>query len=216
MSRKFTTYSHIIILLFLITICTWDRIINIPKFPFNFFYVTQLDLYINIIYYILIIKIDYNNLNPKLHFQQLFNFNFSLSFLVTTMFWGMLYIDKGTLFKKGLNIPFSLSFSLHGGVFIINFFEQLIFCQRKNPKYCPIKLYFIIALIYTIIIKILHELFDIKTYPFALKSIKLMIFVNFIGFLTCVIGHYIYVLLSKKKKSSNENEEEEELISTNI
>ena len=75
-------------------------------------------------------------------------------------------------------------------------------------------MYFIITLIYTITIKLIYDLFEIKTYPFAFKSIKLMICVNFIGFITCVIGHYIYLFLSKKKKSSNE--EEEELVSTEI
>jgi len=214
MSKKYTTYFHIIILIFLISICIWDRIINIPKFPFNFFYVTQIDLYINIIYYILIIIVDFNNLNPKLHYQKFFNFNFSLSFLVTIMFWGMLIIDKRTLYKRGIHIPFSLIFCLHGGVFIINICEQLFFCQRRNPKYCSIKLYFIITLIYTFTIKLLYDLFEIKTYPFAFKSIKLMIGINFIGFITCVIGHYIYKFLSKQKKSLNEKEEE--LVSTEI
>lgn len=214
MSKKYTTYFHIIILIFLISICIWDRIINIPKFPFNFFYVTQIDLYINIIYYILIIIVDFNNLNPKLHYQKFFNFNFSLSFLVTIMFWGMLFIDKRTLYKRGIHIPFSLTFCLHGGVFIINICEQLFFCQRRNPKYCSIKLYFIITLIYTFTIKLLYDLFEIKTYPFAFKSIKLMIGINFIGFITCVIGHYIYKFLSKQKKSLNEKEEE--LVSTEI
>lgn len=214
MSKKYTTYFHIIILIFLISICIWDRIINIPKFPFNFFYVTQIDLYINIIYYILIIIVDFNNLNPKLHYQKFFNFNFSLSFLVTIMFWGMLIIDKRTLYKRGIHIPFSLTFCLHGGVFIINICEQLFFCQRRNPKYCSIKLYFIITLIYTFTIKLLYDLFEIKTYPFAFKSIKLMIGINFIGFITCVIGHYIYKFLSKQKKSLNEKEEE--LVSTEI
>ena len=214
MSKKYTTYFHIIILIFLISICIWDRIINIPKFPFNFFYVTQIDLYINIIYYILIIIVDFNNLNPKLHYQKFFNFNFSLSFLVTIMFWGMLIIDKRTLYKRGIHIPFSLIFCLHGGVFIINICEQLFFCQRRNPKYCSIKLYFIITLIYTFTIKLLYDLFEIKTYPFAFKSIKLMIGINFIGFMTCVIGHYIYKFLSKQKKSLNEKEEE--LVSTEI
>ena len=41
-----------------------------------------------------------------------------------------------------------------------------------------------------------------------------MIFVNFTGFLTCVLGHYIYIFLSKSKKSNNE--EEEELVETVI
>ena len=214
MAKKYTIYFHIIILIFLVSICIWDRIVNIPKFPFNFFYVTQLDLYINIIYYILITKIDLNNLNPILYYQKFFHFNFSLSFLVTIMFWLMLIIDKRSLFKSGIHIPFILTFSLHGGVFIVNICEQLFFWQRRNPKYCSIKLYFIITLIYTITIKLIYDLFEIKTYPFALKSIKLTICVNFIGFLTCVIGHYIYIFLSKQKKSSNE--EEEELVSTEI
>ena len=76
MAKKYTIYFHIIILIFLVSICIWDRIVNIPKFPFNFFYVTQLDLYINIIYYILITKIDLNNLNPILYYQKFFHFNF--------------------------------------------------------------------------------------------------------------------------------------------
>ena len=130
------------------------------------------------------------------------------------MFWGMLFIDKRTLYKRGIHIPFSLTFCLHGGVFIINICEQLFFCQRRNPKYCSIKLYFIITLIYTFTIKLLYDLFEIKTYPFAFKSIKLMIGINFIGFITCVIGHYIYKFLSKQKKSLNEKEEE--LVSTEI
>ena len=44
-------FLHIIILSILSVICIWDRIVNVPKFPKNFFFLTQIDLYINIIYY---------------------------------------------------------------------------------------------------------------------------------------------------------------------
>ena len=44
---------YIISSIILILICIWDRIVNIPKFPYCFLYNTQIDLYANMLYYIL-------------------------------------------------------------------------------------------------------------------------------------------------------------------
>ena len=38
---------YIISSIILILICIWDRIVNIPKFPYCFLYNTQIDLYAN-------------------------------------------------------------------------------------------------------------------------------------------------------------------------
>ena len=199
---------HILILSILLIICIWDRIINVPKFPKNFLFLTQIDLYINIIYYSICVYYEIKmNKDIKEKYQLLFNLNFSISFVVFIMYWSMFVFQRETLYKKNTKIivPPSLNILLHGGVFIFNLLI-LIFSERnkKKPKqkqsYIRIWFYFILTIAYIGILYSLKILFDIRVYPFIYGSILKFIFISISSFLVCLIGHYIYVLMTKTKK----------------
>ena len=202
--------SHIILESILLGICIWDRIVNIPKYPYNFFYMTQIDLYLHMTYFALIIFEDIKYGNSFLAYQQFFNFCFSISFLCFVMYWGMILFNPNTLYKKGITIPFLLNFSLHGGVFFISLFEQLLINKRRNPTYIKWYVNFIYTLLYTILLKSLYIFWEIKVYPFAYKSNLLLIGVNLAGFVVSMVGHYLYVFLTNmnyllKEKRNNDN-----------
>ena len=106
-----------------------------------------------------------------------------------------------TLYKKGITIPFVLNFSLHGGVFFINLTEQLVINKRKGGEYVKWYVYLIFTFVYTMLLKGLYEIYEIKVYPFAVKSNVMLVGVNACGFGVAMIGHYLYRYLSKKDVS---------------
>ena len=97
---KYELIIHSIYSIILLFICGWDRIINIPTFPKNFLFLTQICLYSNMIYYLFGL---YKNIRQQVtiskssKFLLLFNFNFTISFVVFIMYWSMLFLDKATL-----------------------------------------------------------------------------------------------------------------------
>jgi hypothetical protein len=207
---------HIIILFILFIICIWDRIINIPKFPKNFLFLTQIDLYTNIIYYS--IYLYFNIIKKKeiqTKYQLLFNFNFCLSFCVCFMYWSMLIFDKQTLYKKDSNkmVPTALNILLHGGVFICNLF--LIFLSKRKEKIIYVQnwFYLLFSIAYVVILYLLNILFDIRVYPFIYGSLLKFILICLSAFAVCLIGHWIYYLMTRETapKSKEKNFQQFEL-----
>ena len=206
---------HIMILIILLFICGWDRVINIPRFPKNFLFLTQICLYTNIIYYIINL---YHNLKKQnaldINSNLLFflNFNFSISFVVFIMYWSMIILDKTTLYKKEtkVKVPTFLNMLLHGGIFTANLFEIFFMNKRKKFSYIKIVFYFFFTIIYIGILYISKILFNIKVYPFIYGNVLKFLIIIFASFITCLVGHYIYIFLTKKKiENKNENNYEE-------
>ena len=202
--------GHLIITTFLFFICIWDRIVNIPRFPKNFLFLTQIDLYINIIYYSLCLY--YNIIikeEAKHKYQILYNFNFCVSFVVFIMYWSMFIFDRETLYKKDskLMVPPLLNMALHGGVFIVNLFEQFLINKRQKPSYIKLWFYLLFTILYVGTLYIFKILFDIRVYPFIYGSILKFIFICISAFVVCLIGHLIYFLMTREKtpKSKEKN-----------
>ena len=208
---------HHLILLYLILICIWDRIENVPKFPYNFLYLTQIDLYINIIYYFLIcLKEQKKEKNLKKSYEKFFNFCFSFSFNAFIMFWLIFINNKKNLFKIKIKFSFFLIFNLHGGIFLINLIEAIFLNKRNKPKTINLFFYFFFAVIYPFFLRFIYFKFGIKSYPFITKNFFLVFGIVFISLLMCLIGHFIYVFISKEKEEEKENnEKKEELIEIN-
>ena len=209
-------FGHISISILLFIIFIWDRIVNIPKFPKNFLFLTQIDLYINMIYYLLCI---YYNITSKKgakeKYQLLFNLNFCISFVVFIMYWSMFIFDRETLYKKDTKVmvPTFLNMSLHGGVFIANLFEQFYINKRKNPSYVKIWFYLAFTICYIGILYLAKMLFDIRVYPFIYGSLLKFIFICLSAFAVCLIGHWIYYLMTRETspKSKEKNFQQFEL-----
>ena len=205
---------HILISSFLSIICIWDRIVNIPKFPKNFLFLTQIDLYINMLYYFICL---YYNTTKKAEikgkYQLFFNFNFCVSFVVFIMYWSMFIFARETLYKKDTKLiaPFSLNILLHGGVFTINIFEIIL--TRKRAKNSYIKIWFLLffTIVYVGILYLAKLLFNIKVYPFIYGSIFKFIIVTVSSFFVCLIGNFIYSLIMKTKKAKSKEKDFEEL-----
>ena len=170
------------------------------------------------IYYSLCI---YNNIkekttvNKKSKLLLLFNFNFCVSFVIFIMYWSMLFLDKATLYKKEtkIKVPTLLNLLLHGGVFTANIFEIFIINKNKNKPYINIIFYFCFTVFYVGILYFLKMLFEIKIYPFIYGNILKFLLISSSSFIICLIGHYIYILITKQKvdKKDENNYEEFEL-----
>ena len=200
---------HFIIMIILFIICMWDRSVNIPKFPKNFLFLTQICLYSNMIYYFLyiyyIIK-EPEAINEKQKLLLLFNFNFCVSFVVFVMYWSMIFLDKTTLYKKDniITVPTFLNILLHGGVFIVNLFELFYDIKNKKLPYIRISFYFFFTIFYVGLLYISKILFEIKVYPFIYGNFLRFLLVSASSFIICLIGHYIYILITKRKDNINE------------
>ena len=205
---------HILISSFLSIICIWDRLVNIPKFPKNFLFLTQIDLYINMLYYFICL---YYNTTKKAEikgkYQLFFNFNFCASFVVFIMYWSMFIFARETLYKKDSKLiaPFSLNILLHGGVFIINIFEIILTRKRAKNSYIKIWFFLFFTIVYVGILYLAKLLFNIKVYPFIYGSIFKFIIVTVSSFIVCLIGNFIYSLIMKTKKAKSKEKDFEEL-----
>ena len=207
---------HIIILIVLLFICGWDRVVNIPKFPKNFLFLTQICLYTNISYYIINLyhnlkKENAIDINSKLLF--FLNFNFSISFVVFIMYWSMIILDKTTLYKKEtkVKVPTFLNMLLHGGIFAANLFEIFFMNKRKKFSYIKIVFYFFFTIIYIGILYISKILFNIKVYPFIYGNALKFLLIIGSSFITCLIGHYIYIFFTQQKIENKKENNYEEL-----
>lgn len=205
---------HILILFILFIICIWDRIVNIPVFPKNFLFLTQIDLYSNIIYYSLYLyfkNIKKKKIPKKL--QLLFNFNFCVSFCVFIMYWSMFLFDKETLYKKETKkmVPTVLNILLHGGVFICNLSLILLIERKKKIEYIKNWFFLLFSIGYIGILYLLNLLCDIRVYPFIYGSQYKFLLICISSFIVCLIGHYIYIFITKKKREKNKENNYQDL-----
>ena len=212
---------HSIILIILLIICGWDRKVNIPKFPKNFLFLTQICLYTNIVYYSIG---SYNNIKQQMTVNKntklllLFNFNFCVSFVVFIMYWSLLFIDKSNLYRKDskIQVPTLLNMLLHGGVFTSNLVEIFFVNKRSKKPYINIIFYFFFTFIYLSLLYILKIFFDIKVYPFIYGNFLKFLLIALVSVIICLIGHYVYIFITKQKDEKNDknNYEEFELTKT--
>ena len=203
---------HLIILIILLFICIWDRIVNIPKFPKNFLFLTQICLYTNIIYYLINFYYNLKKQNAIEKNNKLllfFNFNFTVSFVVFIMYWSMLFLDKATLYRNDskLKVPTALNMLLHGGVFTTNLFEIFFMKKRKKFPYTKIIFYVFFTIIYVGALYIVKLLFNIKVYPFIYGNVLKFILIIASSFIICLIGHYLYILFTKQKIDNKKDNE---------
>ena len=215
---KYELIIHSIYSIILLFICGWDRIINIPTFPKNFLFLTQICLYSNMIYYLFGL---YKNIRQQVtiskssKFLLLFNFNFTISFVVFIMYWSMLFLDKATLYKKEtkIKVPTFLNILLHGGIFTGNIFNIIFINTKKKYTYIRIKFYLFFTIFYISALYISKIIFGIKIYPFIYGNAFKFLLISITSFIICLIGHFIYVFITKQKeeKNSEKNYEEFEL-----
>ena len=201
MSQRKELIGHIIISLFLYVICFWDRIENIPKFPKNFLYLTQIDLYLNMIYYSFCL---YDNIfykeETKKKYNLFFNFCFTLSFVVFIMYWILIFY-RNTSSKN--NPSALLIFLLHGGLFFFNFIEQYYLNPRQNPKLIQIWYYIIFNISYLGLLIIINKFFEIRLYHFIYGTFKEFFLFSSGSIIVTIIGHVLYYYISRNNQKKN-------------
>ena len=207
--------GHAAILIILSAICIWDRIVNIPKFPKNCLFLTQIDLYLSMIYYAISLIDDLKNINSKQHYQKFFNFIFCVSFEVFVMFWCMFFLSKNLIYGKSNKkeiAPLPLNILLHGGVFVLNLIEQVIINPRKKPSYFKFFYFFIFELLYLLALQFFQFSLKVKIYPFLYGGLWKLLTVAVTGFLVCLIGHSLYYWLTSRAGNIESSEKGKELI----
>jgi hypothetical protein len=195
---KMTKLYHLTCVTLYLIFFIYDRIVSSFSFFSNLLFLTFITFHLNWIYFILSILIGFKFCSQwnKDTLDKYFNLCFNLGFTTGVMFWAMYLQDPLSILPKGVTIPIILNVFIHGGIFVLAFFEQTIFNRRKNNNH--IQILFIIAFIatYTTLLKICYIICDYAVYPFVKE--------NLIGFFTivisatviCLVGHLIYKILS--------------------
>ena len=196
----------------LLIICIWDRKVNIPRFPKNFLFLTQIDLYLNMIYYFICLFFNIKKKKIKEKYQIFFNFNVCISFVVFIMYWSMLIFDSKTLYKNTeVKVPFSLNLLLHGGIFIANLLKLILTNQTLNNTYIKMEYFLFCTVSYVGILYLAKMILDIKVYPFIYGSISKFFLVVISAFIVCLIGNLIYIKIKKEKEKIKKEQNYEEL-----
>lgn len=205
---------HLISLCLLVGIIIWDRIYNLPRFPYCFLYLTQNNLFLNTLYYLIAFILDYY---PKCshYLDKYYNFCFDLSFRVMIFFWLLVSIDMKTMFKPGTVFnyeSFTLGFILHGGVFSICLLDLWLGDKRHKPKYIN-PVVFIFFFPYYYFLRFLYFTFGIRIYPYVYQfSLLKLTMAILAGFVIACIGHLFYIFLTTRNKPNKNEEKGEELI----
>jgi hypothetical protein len=129
--NKFLTYTHRIILGALITILIYEFIFKYKKEKYFFLSFEQINLYINIIYYLLCVVYELNKKETKKLFHRFFHFCFSLS-VSTPITFLVIYFSVNNEDIQANSSMISISFLLTP--MISNILETLII-KRYKPAY---------------------------------------------------------------------------------
>lgn len=126
------------------------RIID-PRLIIHFSFLTHISFYLNFVYYTLrffiVIGLSKNVLDKEF-FKNFFQFQYVISFIVFTLFWGMFLSDPHLLSKADIPVNPYTNLFLHGGNFLFNFFEHLYMNPRRIEQhyYKEILFYFLCLL----------------------------------------------------------------------
>ena len=124
-------YSMYYLLLFIahgyVDYCMLTHRIIDPRLIIHFSFLTHISFYLNFLYYTLRLLQSLNIVkNPftSSPFRFLFQFTYVISFVVFSLFWGMLLTHPQLLSKKDVPLNPYTNVFLHGGNFILNFIEN--------------------------------------------------------------------------------------------
>ena len=128
------------------------------------------------------------------------------------MYWLMFLFDKETLYKKETKkmVPTALNMLLHGGVFICNFISILLVDKKEKKEYITNWFFLLFSIAYLGILYLLNLLCGIRVYPFIYGSKFKFLLICISSFIVSLIGHYIYIFITKiKMEKSKENNYQE-------
>ena len=190
---------HKIIFASLISIILYDFIFKYKKDNYNFLNIEEINLFINVGYYILCIMNEMNGKDMKRLYQRFFHFCFSISASVPILFF-LTY-----LLNSSENIEFDLTLVnivLLIGPLALNIMETLII-KRFKPLLLPIYILIFAIILYYLIIHFFGKM-GMKIGIFPAERLSEFIFVLKLGICTIIgagCGWQFYKFLTKPKIS---------------
>ena len=190
---------HKIIFASLISIILYDFIFKYKKDNYNFLNIEEINLFINVGYYILCIMNEMNGKDMKRLYQRFFHFCFSISASVPILFF-LTY-----LLNNSENIEFDLTLVnivLLIGPLALNILETLII-KRFKPLLLPIYILIFAIILYYLIIHFFGKM-GMKIGIFPAERLSEFIFVLKLGICTIIgagCGWQFYKFLTKPKIS---------------
>ena len=190
---------HKIIFASLISIILYDFIFKYKKDNYNFLNIEEINLFINVGYYILCIMNEMNGKDMKRLYQRFFHFCFSISASVPILFF-LTY-----LLNSSENIEFDLTLVnivLLIGPLALNILETLII-KRFKPLLLPIYILIFAIILYYLIIHFFGKM-GMKIGIFPAERLSEFIFVLKLGICTIIgagWGWQFYKFLTKPKIS---------------
>ena len=190
---------HKIIFASLISIILYDFIFKYKKDNYNFLNIEEINLFINVGYYILCIMNEMNGKDMKRLYQRFFHFCFSISASVPILFF-LTY-----LLNSSENIEFDLTLVnivLLIGPLALNILETLII-KRFKPLLLPIYILIFAIILYYLIIHFFGKM-GMKIGIFPAERLSEFIFVLKLGICTIIgagCGWQFYKCLTKPKIS---------------
>ena len=190
---------HKIIFASLISIILYDFIFKYKKDNYNFLNIEEINLFINVGYYILCIMNEMNGKDMKRLYQRFFHFCFSISASVPILFF-LTY-----LLISSENIEFDLTLVnivLLIGPLALNIMETLII-KRFKPLLLPIYILIFGIILYYLIIHFFGKM-GMKIGIFPAERLSEFIFVLKLGICTIIgagCGWQFYKFLTKPKIS---------------
>ena len=190
---------HKIIFASLISIILYDFIFKYKKDNYNFLNIEEINLFINVGYYILCIMNEMNGKDMKRLYQRFFHFCFSISASVPILFF-LTY-----LLNSSENIEFDLTLInivLLIGPLALNILETLII-KRFKPLLLPIYIVIFAIILYYLIIHFFGKM-GMKIGIFPAERLSEFIFVLKLGICTIIgagCGWQFYKFLTKPKIS---------------
>ena len=190
---------HKIIFASLISIILYDFIFKYKKDNYNFLNIEEINLFINVGYYILCIMNEMNGKDMKRLYQRFFHFCFSISASVPILFF-LTY-----LLNSSENIEFDLTLVnivLLIGPLALNILETLII-KRFKPLLLPIYILIFAIILYYLIIHFFGKM-GMKIGIFPAERLSEFIFVLKLCICTIIgagCGWQFYKFLTKPKIS---------------
>jgi len=196
--NKFSVIAHRIILVVLIMILIYQFIIdydNIDKI--YFLNLHQINLYLNILYYLFCFISDIKQKDTKKSYQIFFHFCFSLSSSLPCIYIiiGIIYFGEEQFYS---NISFILIGMLISPI-IFNFLETLII-KRYKPAYInPIFLFLFLTIYYCLMYSLTKLGFGNEFYRKYLLDYKFLGIIYFTTLFGSFFGWWIYRVVTRPK-----------------
>ncbi len=190
----------------------WDRMDSNFNFFQNLLFLTMISLHMNLVYLKLSIMKEFRLLKlDDWYFDRFFNFNFSITFFICVMFWGMHFNDPKALIIDGVSIPLVLNLFIHGGTFVVNLIDKILIKKRNNKNIIHWISYVIFTGWYLILAELIYHVVGYEIYPFlAVAGIIEVSVIFLIANALSLIGHFTYRLLTKVDEQCDELIEEKE------